>query len=169
MKIGAVLLKTIFCIVVVLGAISASFFWLVDPMYLKAPSDHELTMIFQSHRVAFDKLRQMVTEDSITYVSESHIDGHLSGERIIEYKRLLSEIDPGLVITMSRFSVRFRFASGGLSAIGPEWMKGIEYTADPLREGVIVKSLDQPSSLAMGGVYLHQIEAKWYLILQKTD
>jgi len=151
-------------------AIGAILVWLADPLYLKAPKDRELFTVFQDHRAAFEQLRQMATEDSVSYFSESHLDTRLSDTRRQKYKSLLSEIRHGLTVTTNKQSVRFIFASGGLFAIGPGWLKGIEYlpgSAD--REGAIAENLDHLASLATGGVYLRQIEPNWFVIVQKTD
>ena len=163
--------KIVVCLVVVSGAVGAFLFWLADPLYLKAPKDHELSAVFQSNHAAFEKLRQMATEDSEPYISASHLDARLDDGRRQEYKALLSAIRSGLIVTTNgQKSVRFIFAGGGLSAIGSGWLKGIEYLPGSVdREGTIVEELDQPASLATGGVYLRPIEPKWFLIFQKTD
>jgi hypothetical protein len=164
------LAKVALCLAIVLGAIGAFLLWLADPLYLKAPNDNDLLIIFHNNRSAFEKLCRMATEDSESYISESNLDVKLSGERRQEYKSLLSGIHSGLIVTTSTQSVRFIFANGGLSAIGPEWLKGIEYLPkDVAREGTVVKDLDHPALLATGGVYLRLIEPAWFLILQKTD
>lgn len=107
---------------------------------------------------------------SVSYFSESHSDTRLSDTRRQKYKSLLSETRDGLTVTTNNQSVRFIFASGGLFAIGPGWLKGIEYlpgSAD--REGAIMENLDQLTSLATRRVYLRQIEPNWFVIVQKTD
>jgi hypothetical protein len=151
-------------------AVGAILFWLADPLYLKAPKDRQLITVFQGHRAAFEKLRQMAAEDSMWNFSESHLDARLGDKRRQEYKSLLSEIRPGLSVGRGYQTTRFIFAVGGLSAIGPEWVKGIEYVPGSIdREGVVLENLDQLASLATGGVYLRQIEPNWFVIFQKTN
>jgi len=151
-------------------AVGATIFWLADPLYLKAPKDRELITVFQDHRAAFEKLPQMAAEDSIWIFSESDLDARLGDKRRQEYKSLLSEIRPGLSVGRGDQTTRFIFAGGGLLAIGPEWVKGIEYIPGSTdRVGVVLQNLDQPASLATGGVYLRQIEPKWFIFFQNTD
>ncbi len=157
-------------VVICFIAIGAFLFWLADPLYLKAPKDRKLIMIFQDHRAAFEKLPQMAAEDSVWDFSESHLDARLSDKRRQEYKSLLSEIRPAPSVGRGDETTRFVFAFGGLSAIGPEWVKGIEYIPGSTdRVGVVLENLDQLASLAWGGVYLRQIEPHWFVFVQKTD
>jgi hypothetical protein len=157
-------------VIAVFAAIGGFLFWLADPLYLKAPTDEQLSRVFQTKRAAFEQLRQMAIEDSITYVSASDLDSRLSDDRKREYANRLSAINSGLIVTTDAQTVRFIFVVGGLSAIGSEWLKGIEYLPGGTdRAGVVVESLDRPDSLATGQVYLRQIDGDWYLFLQKTD
>lgn len=149
------------------GVIGAALFWLADPLHLRAPTDRALIAVFQEHRAAFDKLREMAAEDSVPYLSASHLSSKLSDARKQRYKDILSEIHPDLIVTVGPKAVRFIFATGGLSAISPGWLKGIEYVSgDPAREGIPCTDLDNPRSLPQGGVYLRQIEPKWFLVFQ---
>jgi hypothetical protein len=157
-------------LVVCFIAVGVILFWLADPLYLKAPKGRELITFFQDHRAAFEKLRQMAAEDSAGYLSESHLDARLGDKRKHEYKSLLSEIRPCRSMGGDYQTTRFIFAGGGLLAIGPGWAKGIEYVAGNTdRVGPIKENLDQLASLAMGGVYLRQIEPNWFVFVQKTD
>lgn len=157
-------------LVVCFIAVGAILFWMADPLYLKAPKVRELITVFQEHRAAFEKLRQMAAEDSMWDFSESRLDARLGDKRRQEYKSLLSEIRRDLSVGRGYETTRFIFAGGGLSAIGPGWVKGIEYVPGSTdRVGPIKENLDQPASLAMGGVYLRQIEPKWFVFFQKTD
>ena len=171
MSVTSMLTKVAVGLVVCFIAVGALLFWVVDPLYLKAPKDRELIKVFQDHRAAFEQLRQMATEDSVSYLTESDLDARLSDMRRQKYKSLLSEIRPSLTVTTYKQSVRFIFASGGgLLAIGPGWLKGIEYLPGGTdREGVVLENLDQPASLATGDVYLRQIEPNWFVFVQKTD
>ena len=157
-------------LVVCLIVIGAVLFWMADPLYLKAPKDRQLITFFQDHRAAFEKLRQMAAEDSAGYLSESHLDARLGVKRRQEYKSLLSEIRPCRSVGADDQTTRFIFSGGGLLAVGPGWAKGIEYIPGSTdRVGPVVENLDQPASLAMGGVYLRQIEPMWFVFFQKTD
>ena len=171
MSVTGMFTKIVLGLVVCIIAIGAILFWVVDPLYLKAPKDRELIKVFQDHRAAFEQLRQMATEDSVSYLTESDLDTRLRDMRRQKYKRLLSEIRPSLTVRTDKQSVRFIFASGGgLLAIGPGWLKGLEYLPGSTnREGVVLENLDQPASLATGEVYLRQIEPNWFVIVQKTD
>jgi hypothetical protein len=165
-------IKVVLSAILLVVAIGAFIFWRADPLFLRAPKDHELLKIFQDHRVAFERLRNMAIEDSPKdwYFSESHLDDQINEKRKQEYIVLFSEIHPGLVVTASNGSVRFIFESGGLSAISPGWLKGIEYLSGGTeREGLVVQDLDQPTSLPAGSVYLRQIEPSWFLVFQNTD
>lgn len=167
MSLTGILTKVTLGLVVCLIAVGAILFWVIDPLYLKAPKDRELIKVFQDHRAAFEQLRQMATEDSVGYLTESDLDTRLSDTRRQKYKSLLSEIRPSLTVTADKGLVRFIFASGGgLLAIGPGWLKGIEYSTD---RKATMENLDQLASLATGGVYLRQIEPKWFIVFQKTD
>lgn len=149
-----------------------AIFLLSDPLYLRAPKDDELIFIFAMHRQEFEQLSQLAIQDSSveSYFSASHLDDRLGEARKREYDKLLSEIRTGLVVTTSGQSVRFIFASGGLSAIGPGWLKGIEFLpGDSNRGGQVKDDLDRPASLPEGGVYLRMIQPKWYIVLQKID
>jgi hypothetical protein len=162
--------KVALVLVVCFVAVGAILFWLADPLYLKAPKDRDLITVFQNHRAAFEQLRQMAVEDSAGYLSESHLDARLGDKRRQDYKSLLSEIRPCRSMGGDNQTTRFIFAGGGLLAIGPGWAKGIEYIPGSTdRVGPIKENLDQPASLAMGGVYLHQIEPKWFVFFQQTD
>lgn len=160
------------CLISIVCIISGFIFWMADPLYLKSPTDQRLITIFQEHRAAFEKLRQMASDDSQkeSYFSQSSLGNQLNDARKSEYKTLLSEIHSGLIVTTDNQSVRFIFAHGGLSAIGPEWFKGIEYISGNSRmEGAILPNLNKPASLPVGGVYLMPIERGWFVIFQKTE
>lgn len=170
MSVTGMFTKVVLGLVVCFIAIGAILFWMADPLYLKAPKDRELMTVFQNHRAAFEQLRQMATEDSLSYLSESDLDARLSGTRRQKYKSLLSEIRPCRSVGRGYQTTRFIFAEGALLAIGPGWVKGIEYVPGSTdRVGDVLENLDQPSSLAMGAVYLRQIDPKWFIFFQKTD
>jgi len=82
--------------VVICCAVVAYLFWIADPFNLSAPTDQKLIMIFHDHREAFEKLREMATEDSAQalYITQSAIEGNITEARKQEYKTLLSEIYP---------------------------------------------------------------------------
>ena len=164
------LTKVALGVVVCIFAIGAILFWLADPLYLKAPKDRELIKVFQDHRAAFEQLRQMATEDSMGIFSESDLDAGLGDKRRQEYKSLLSEIRPGVLVAKDYDGrTRFIFAEGALLAIGPEWIKGIEYVpGSTAREGDVLKNLDQPASLPWGDVYLRQIEPKVAIFISEN-
>jgi hypothetical protein len=170
MSVTVMFTKVVLGLVVCFIAVGAILFWLADPLYLKAPKDRELITAFQDHRAAFEKLRHMAAEDSAGYLSESHLDARIGDKRREEYKSLLTEIRPCRSVGGDYQTTRFIFAGGGLLAIGPGWAKGIEYVLGSTDHvGPVLENLDQPASLAMGGVYLRKIEPNWFVFVQKTD
>lgn len=162
-----------------------------------APEDRELLESFQTHREAFDKIQQMATEDArnglyLDTFDTSGLEGSKFGKsRQEEYKKLISEIRPGLNITIDGHdkvvsvksggsngpysvtnfetaTLRFHFAGEG-SAIGPGWAKGIEFVpGDYRREGVILTNLDKANTLP-ANVYLQPIETNWFIFYQRDE
>jgi hypothetical protein len=167
-----VLLRLAFGFIMVCCALGAFVFWMVDPLNLRSPKDQTLLTLFHDHRPAFEELCQMVTEDSPQdyYFSKSHLGERLNEMRKQEYKRLLSEICPDLIVTISPDgTARFIFAGGGLSAISAGWIKGIEYVPGSYeREGLIMQNLDKANRLPPG-VYFRQIEPKWFIVYLRDD
>lgn len=139
-----------------------------DPFYFGLSRDKNLITIFQGHQPMFSKLRKMIGEDRVSYVTEQYIDPNLTRVRWKKYKTLMEEISPHLVMTYGSESTRFIFSKNEFSSIGPEWVKGIEYENNP-KSGEIVKgTLDDPGALSYGEVYLRKIQRNWYVFFQKT-
>jgi len=98
----------------------------------------------------------------------------VSWTRKNKYWLLLAKIGHGVKILQSEGIVRFVFAGGGLLAIGPGWLKGIEYVPvddnrNNRRAGRIVENnLDQANVLPPG-VYLRRITDNWFILYQRTD
>ena len=135
------------------------------------PEDQELIAIFHAHRQAFEKLQGMTGEDAQRgwYLGASDFS-KLALERQQGYQRLISEIRPGLEVAINGQDdvVRFIFALEG-TAIGPGWVKGIEYVpGDYSREGVLSADLDGARKLP-ANVYLRQIEPKWFVFYQRDE
>lgn len=134
------------------------------------PSDDKLIRIFQTHRDEFEILRQMTTEDmhEASFFSESNISKRLPPSRRKKYKSLLS-LSHGLQVGVSYDgSVRFIFASTG-QAISSGWVKGIEFipvTAKLI--GTRMDTLDGSEKLP-AGVYLREIEPRWFLFYQRDE
>jgi hypothetical protein len=162
------------CLGIVAGALALALFlfWLADPLQLRSPRDMELIAIFREHRASFERLRQMATEDvrQVTYITEVDIEGNISEARKQEYRRLLSEIYPKLRVSPDYdASVRFVFAGGGLSAISSGWLKGIANVPGNTRKyGDVIQDLDGSRALP-SGVYLRQIDSRWFLVYQQID
>jgi hypothetical protein len=155
MSTKSVSFKVILGLTTACGALAAVYLWLADPLNLKSLSDQELISIFSAHPAAFEQLRQMATEDMQreSYFSESNLDSTLDTKRKQTYKSLLSEIYPRLVVTIDHGKiVRFIFASGGLSAIGPGWLKGIEYLPENYKVEGVRQNLDAESELPAGSL-----------------
>ena len=146
--------------------------WMDDPLYLKAPSDDSLIQSFQSHQTEYERLREMAAEDSSkeSYFTASHLDSRLDSARRDEYVNMLSNIQSGLILTYSPNMTRFIFAGGGLSAIGPSWLKGIEYLPGHASGmGVEMQSLDKIYVLQPGVMYLRKIQPNWFVVVEKYD
>jgi hypothetical protein len=87
-----------------------------------------------------------------------------------EYKSLISQIRPGLDVATNGYTgvVRFIFASEGV-AIGPGWVKGIEYVpGDYGQEGILLPDLDKAASLP-AHVYMREIEPRWLIFYQRDE
>jgi hypothetical protein len=171
------LFKLLVGFVVICCAVAALLFWMADPFNLSAPADQKLIMLFHDHREAFEKLREMATEDlgRASYITQFDIEGNINEARKQEYQTLLSEIYPrglrypGLQVGGGPDGVRFIFAGGGLSAISGGWLKGIEYHPENRRRiGTIVQNLDKANTLPPD-VYLREIEPNWYIVYQNLD
>lgn len=93
----------------------------------------------------------------------------LDQSRRSEYKSLISQIRPDMVVTNGYTGVvRFIFAGEG-SAIGPDWFKGIEYLpGDYSREGTLLPDLNKAASL-QANVYIRQIEPNWFIFYQRDE
>jgi hypothetical protein len=94
----------------------------------------------------------------------------LQQSRLDGYKRLISEIRPGLQVAMNGTTgvMRFIFAGEGV-AIGPGWAKGIEYVpGDYGKEGVPLPDLNKAVSLP-ASVYIREIEPKWFIFYQRDE
>ena len=171
---GASLKNTKYCVYIsiILIFICLILFWMADPYFLRAPKDYYLLSLFKEKRNSFEALRRLTFEDSKEqwFFDNYNLGVNLGGARIKEYKKLISSIDSALNITVDDQSVRFHFASGGISVIGPGWYKGIEYIPGNIkREGTIVTDLDNLSSLPVGDVYLKEITPQWFIFFQNTD
>lgn len=136
-----------------------------------APSDQDLISLFYTHHRAFDQLQQMAAEDARRnwYLGNGDLN-KVEQSRRDAYKNLTSEIRPGTQVAMNGTTgvVRFIFAGEGV-AIGPDWVKGIEYVpGDSTREGVLLPDLNKESSLP-ADVYLREIEPRWFIFYQRDE
>lgn len=134
------------------------------------PSDDKLIRIFQTHRDEFVRLRQMATEDmhEASFFSESNISNRLSPSRRKEYKSLL-KFSQGLQVGVNYDgSVRFIFASTG-QTISSGWVKGIQFIPDAAKLiGTRMDTLYLSAKLP-AGVYLREIEPRWFLFYQRDE
>jgi hypothetical protein len=96
----------------------------------------------------------------------------LPAERVKSYKKLMSELGSGVVVTWDHTSggVNFIFVTGGtLLAVGSEWFKGIAYIPNRQEEdGTLLQSLDGAKRLE-AGVYLRKIDENWFLLYERTE
>jgi hypothetical protein len=153
-----------------LGGIAVLLF---NPLNLHRFDDQRLIKEFYNHREVFEKLRKIITENPRLgpYVSVSNLkDSNLDESQQHQTKDLLSIVHPSLILTIDNDNVvRFIFAKGGVSAISGGWLKGLEYIpGDYRKEGLILTNLDKAGQLSPG-VYLRQIEPKWFLVYQRTE
>ena len=135
------------------------------------PRDQDLLSIFHAHRQAFEQLQEMAAEDARRnwYLGASD-PIKLDQSRRDGYKKLISAIRPELQVAMDGTSghIRFIFAGEGV-AIGPGWVKGIEYVpGDFSGEGVLLPDLDKAASMP-ARVYIRQIEPKWFIFYQRNE
>ena len=133
------------------------------------PRDQDLISIFHTHRRAFEQLKQMASEDARRgwYLGASD-PSKLEQARRDGYKKLISEIRPELQVAMDGTTgvMRFIFAGEGV-AIGPDWVKGIEYVpGDYRREGVLLPDLAKAPTLP-ANVYIREIESRWFIFYQR--
>src|SRR6185503_11264947 len=164
-------LKLAIAIAALCCAVAAFIWWMMDPLNLGAPRDDKLIAIFQDNRPTFEELRVMAIADAqrTGYINWSEISGDVSWTRKNKYWLLLAKIGHGVKILQSEGIVRFVFAGGGLLAIGPGWLKGIEYVPvddnrNNRRAGRIVENnLDQANVLPPG-VSLRRITDNWFIL-----
>jgi hypothetical protein len=184
MNLKRTLLKVIISLIVVsilvCLALLAAVFWMADPLNIRAPSDQKLISIFQAHRESFEKIQQMATEDAeqglyldAPYFSEG---SKFTASRQQEYQKLISEIQPGLHVSIDgrEKGISFTFAWGGLLAIGSEWGKGIKYEPSDATDqsryiGVISTNLDNTHALKTGTTYIRPIAPNWFIFYDRTD
>ncbi|MGH7980531.1 MAG: hypothetical protein ACREE6_14235 [Limisphaerales bacterium] len=146
--------------------------------------DQDLIADFYAHRPAFENVQQMAAEDVRRgwYLGISDAD-KISEFRWQEYTNSISQIHPGLEVTMDGYGdgVRFIFTSGGTGLLGPGWVKGIEYVpgsreidgaiygnAQPPWQGTVCTNLDNVQTLP-ANVYLRPIESNWFIFYQRSD
>jgi len=135
------------------------------------PRDQDLISIFHAHRRAFVQLQEMASEDARrTWYLGASDSSKLEQSRRDGYKKLISEIRPELQVAMNGTTgvMRFIFAGEGV-AIGPGWVKGIEYVPGEVsREGALLPDLDKAASL-QANVYIRQIEPNWFIFYQRDE
>jgi hypothetical protein len=155
---------------VVLAAVALWLTGRASPRVME-PKDQDLIATFHAHRQAFEQLQEMATQDARRGWYLAGNDPHKPDQpRRDEYKKLISQIHPGLQVAMTgpTGTVRFIFAGEGV-AIGPGWVKGIEYVpGDYSREGVLLPDLDKAASLP-ARVYMREIEPRWLIFYQRDE
>ncbi len=178
--IGFILASILVCLTLV-----AAVFWMADPFNFRAPKDEKLIAIFHAHREVFEKLQQMATEDAQhgLYLDAPYFDegSKFDKSRQQEYEKLISEIRPGLHVSIDGHEkgISFPFAWGGLLAIGSGWGKGIKYEPNSFeingvtyRQGWIgdvLTNLDNARNLQAGTTYIRQIEPNWFLFYYRDE
>lgn len=143
-----------------------------DSLGVKVPPDEAILSLFGKHRDEFERLRQMVTEDKHTFrmsvFNESTI-ASLTPETGRNAYRNLLQLSPGMTVGVNYDdSVRFVFASNG-QAVGSGWAKGLEFVPTGAKMiGTKLANLDGSSKI-LPGVYLRQIDPRWFLFYQQDD
>lgn len=193
MNSKSLVLKVALGLVVICSALAAAFLlwshgWGQYSSYgVGVSKDQKLAAIFDAHRRKFEKVEQMAAEDAQRglYLDAPYFKGSkFSTPRRNEYEKLISAIHPGIEATMDGYGdgMRFIFAGGGTSAIGPGWVKGIEYVPGsyetngaiysqrevPKWQGLISTNLDNVQTLR-ANVYLRPIQSNWFIFYQRTD
>ncbi len=177
-QVSSGLFKFAIGFVVICCALAALVFWMADPLNLSAPADQKLIMIFHDHRAAFERLREMATEDRGRgiFINQYDMEGNITEARKQEYQTFLSKIYPGglrypglEVRVAPDGSARFIFTGGGVLVAGDEWFKGIAYIPEiSRRDGVIVPNLDKANTFP-ADTYLREIEPNWYIFYESFD
>jgi hypothetical protein len=106
-----------------------------------------------------------------SYFSISTLDGISPESRKREFESLLRLKVGGLVVAVNHNddNVRFIFASGGLLAIGPGWVKGIQwYSQGPMLDRVKAYSLDNDRRASADG-YAKELAPGWFIFYEKDD
>jgi hypothetical protein len=159
-------------VVVIVLVILAGALWRANAQANPKWTDEALISLFHEHKAQFALLREMAAADmpNSAYVSSFDDDDKLTSDQRQKYKNLMSQIAAKFVMTMDYDTTsRFIFAHGGVSAVGPGWLKGIEYIpGDGERQGKLVQNLDGAAKLP-ADVYLRPIEPHWFLVYQRTD
>jgi hypothetical protein len=128
------------------------------------PSDRELINIFHSYPLAFERLR-MIKTATLRAAAES---GRSNARNNGEENRLIGQV-PHLLGVGGDYSgtIRFVFAMSENMAVGPGWVKGIEYVQGSSQGvGELKSSLDDVRGF-QPGVYLREIEPHWFVIYQR--
>jgi hypothetical protein len=166
MKISRRIKILVWVALFVILMISGFAFWMSDPLFLMAPSDDRLREKFVSHKAVFEKIHEMAIADSVYYLEIGHKNKGMDGVRQLEYFRLLKEIG-GPTIRSDGSVSKYIYASGGLSAIGPGWQKGIKYRLEGC--GVEIENLGAPKELEGDMSYCRKIDREWYILFEKFN
>jgi hypothetical protein len=167
----SIIFNIIFGFLLVCFVLVAFIFWMKDPYNLSAPKDQELIAIFNDHHEAFERLRQMATEDSKSnhiYIKNSEIVGIKDTLRRQEYRKLLSSINSDIRVVADEGNITFFFSGGGLSAISGGWGKGIASLPLIEKYDTILPSLDHANMLPNGD-YMRPIDGQWFIYYQKYE
>ena len=135
----------------------------------KPPTDSKVLALFKGRRAAFARLIDLMSEDAgrVSYLSADGLRS-IPSDRRAAYNEALRQIGDKIIVNRDYDgTTRFIVAGNSKSAIGPGWLKGVEYIpADPEKKGVLVDSLDAAEGKS-ADVYLKSIEPRWYLVFQR--
>jgi hypothetical protein len=137
------------------------------------PSDDAIRQLFKEHREAFEKLAQMVVEDSHTISSfalaQDWCSGPLPKARQEQYRALMSGIKPDLQLGTDSILISFDVWGGGEGlSVNRSWFKGLAFFPNELRaDAKVVAQLNtRPED---DGTYIVPLGGKWYIIYLQVD
>lgn len=166
MKLKLSFFRWLASVFAVISLIGMAIFLMVDPYYIFATKDSKLIELFQKNKGDFIMLREMMLGDSESFISPSNVDARLVESRRQQYLILLSKIGNPTIFSDGKVA-KYIYASGGVSAIGSEWIKGLKYDGECVDEEVI--SLDNLNSLSRNMHYCRKIEGNWWIIFEAFD
>lgn len=156
----------------VIALIIVAGLWFFDAIGVSRPSHENLTAYFQTHRAAFEQLKNLALTNEgkvgILIETDDLDEQPFDVTRRRKYAEGLKQISRCALIGADKFEIKFICSGGGFSAISREWAKGVAFLPDgPRHVGEVVKSLD--SITAQDDEFLKSIGGGWYLFYEDID